>query len=60
MNIEFLKERERKRKELMLKTKEFQTKQMKDRQVLENSDKKKQWKEAESELAKIKNLTESD
>ena len=42
MNIEFLQERDRKRKELMLKTKEFQTKQMKDKVFLENSDKKKQ------------------
>ena len=62
MNIEFLQERDRKRKELMLKTKEFQTKQMKEREFIENSDKKKQVKEFAQELKKIekKKLTEEE
>jgi hypothetical protein len=40
-NVEFLQERDRTRKELMLKTREFQSKQMKEKQFIENSDKKK-------------------
>ena len=44
----------------MLKTREFQTKQVKDKQILENSDKKKQVKEFQTELQIItkKNATE--
>jgi hypothetical protein len=44
----------------MLKTKEFQTKQIKDREFIENSDKKKQVKEFEQELKKIEKKKQTE
>ena len=44
----------------MLKTKEFQTKQIKDREFIGNSDKKKQVKEFEQELKKIEKKKQTE
>lgn len=60
MNAEFIQERENKRKELMLKTKDFQTKQVLARQVIENSDKKKQWDEYEQDLKQLEKVDKTD
>ena len=47
---DFMIERDQKRKELMLKTKEFQHKQIRDKQFIETSDKKREIAAFESEL----------
>lgn len=53
---EFLEERQQKRKSLIMQTKEFQTKQIKDKRVLENSDKKKERDEFKKEQERQKAL----